>query len=294
MMPTVEASTVDTWERAVTQVQDLQRREDAIADITRALDVGSAEARRSALEVLCRVAHVRFERAHLRPLLVSQANDSSAVIRALGVEAWRLYCLEPSDVGPLLELCRDASSSVRSAAARALLATGSTALPADTAILALLKDEEHTVVRDVLVNVGRRELSRQVEDRILELAKDPQFRRIVFRDTLRWVVSPSERVVDTLISALEDPVLELWATWALDRVDKDADPHVRKKVADAFVGLLESRVHPQDIIGCIDRISRYGSAGHATELEWLARSQAASEAVRARAREAIEVLRQRG
>jgi hypothetical protein len=276
------------------QTADDALRESCIAEILAALESDRPERARIGATAVASIGSISYPRERARRALsrLLHSGDRGTVYAAL--LAIPATASEPNDVDRLLALTVDPSLGVRCLAVAALaydLRGDLAAEKVDAALRRLLSDPEPLVVRATLRALRFGRFSREIMDRLLELAQAPEPHPEAIQ-TLATLDPKPEAAVEALLDALEGPDLELNHA-AVHGVRRGIPDSSRRRVADAFARVVFVRTSHPNIVESIEMIERFGDASHVPALERIASSPGLPEVQRRSAREAAALLRKR-
>jgi hypothetical protein len=242
-LPTAARAKALEWASAVTQVQDLRRRDEGVAAIRVALTSADGADRLAALWALPMTHSVAYDKESLRPLVVPLLDAERPEERVAALDALWTVKTDPSDLDRVLALGDDPAPEVRERLVRMLSVIGRGEFRPDAEALAqrLLGDPNPRVARQALHGLGAARLTPALEARVLEIARrDEESAKDVTYFVLGNTPNKSEAVVDLLMerAQMSDASAASRALWSLDR---GVVPEMRAKVAAFGLRMVETR-----------------------------------------------------
>jgi hypothetical protein len=283
------------WVDAALQVLDPARRGAALDEVRAGLASEDPIVREAALRALAQLRDLDFDKAALRPAVVSALQSTDAGVRAGALWALGVVGRDPVVDGPMLvRLAADPDPRVRQLVAQALVTTAKRELdgPAADAVFALLTDRDAGVRRNTLPSLHGVAVDARTEQHLLAMLDDRQQRHEALHFAFSRMPRKSPRVVAALTALLgagdpenADLVRQALAT--------GVGPAQHAEVADAFVRLLESRGDTRTVDDAAQVLRSYGSARHVPALETLLARPGVTQSMRQQLEPLLPILRAR-
>jgi len=285
----------EAWMRDAMQIRDAGLRERTIAELRAALEGEDAVARHGALLAITRIGQVAYDKASLRPRILSILKDSQGALRVSAAYALFNTAWEESDLEFVLPIADDPAPEARNSASHLLhlFTKGRIEGPAAAAVERLLGSKNRSIVRETLRGLWGASVSAGVEERLLDLAKDPATRHDAIYFGLSTLEGKSARVVVALVAALGDADWLNVGQRALWGLGHGVPPENQGLVADGLVLLIQARDQPRTVNDAIRTLSRTGVERHAAFLEQLAANPQTTPQVREAARSGATEIRRR-
>ena len=201
-----------TLSEAILQNKDKEMRENGLAQLQQMLGPESSTDQQStALATLLASRSGNFDRDPFRELVLPLFKSEDAQVRT-----WALHCMPflnagPRDVPLVVPLADDPSAEVRRAAGEALVMSGKGEY-ADQIVPALTKllgDSDPEVVDKTLRCFwGGRYVTPALEERIIQLSREPRHRDIAIYSALSTMPSKSVPVCQRLVEVIQDPSIK--------------------------------------------------------------------------------------
>jgi hypothetical protein len=281
------------WVEAAMQLTDPARRAAALDEVHAGLLSEDPIVREAALRALAQLRELDFDKAALRPAVLSALQAADGGVREAAL--WALWAVgrDPAVDGPLLlRLAADPERGVRELVGQALVANGKRQLDgvAADAVFALLTDREAIVRRSTLASLHGVAVDERTEQHLVSLLDDREWRHEALHFAFAQMPRKSPRTVAALVALIGDPNDGQLARRALAT---GVAPAQQAEVADAFVRLLESRADAQTVGDAARVLERYGSARHVPALEVLLARPGVTQTMRQQLEPLLPTLRSR-
>ena len=282
------------WLENALQTKDAALRARTLDAVRQALTQGDPASMQAALLTLARLRELDYDKVAFRALVLPCVGSADGDVRAAALYALWNTAPEPSDLLLLLPLVNDPSAAVRANLTHVLTMYRKGVVDGEAAdvVLRLLDDPDAEVRERARSSLWGANVDARIEDRYLAWLDDPRSRHDAIYFGLSTFAPKSPRVVQALLAAATDPNPEISgrARWGLT-TGVGAESHAA--VADAFVGLLESRADPALLKECLRLLRMYGSARHVPALETVLGRPALTTAFRAQLEQLTGELRGR-
>jgi hypothetical protein len=251
-----------SWRSDIQQIQDLGTRTRALAELREALGGTDRTRRLAALSTLRLIIGVEYDKSSFHKLVEGHLQSADAETKRAAIEAFCATGGPQSDAGPLLSLVSDPDPTMRSAIARSILML--TRETSDTKVekiyADLLKDADERVVSDTLQALRQIQMTEPVEDRLMELAKNPSLEADVC-SSLAWQENKSDRVVDFLVRAATSSDSESIQA-AVRGLSNGLRDDQRDRAIDEVVRSMGSATNLTGRWSCFQLIEQFGSQRH--------------------------------
>jgi hypothetical protein len=236
-------------------------------------------------------AGLTWDRASLRPLVLSRLSTAKGHSHVSGLHALLNTEPKPEDLALLLEALRSPSPELKERGSHLVrvFAKGEIVGPAADAVLRLLDEKDPRVLREVFREIWGARVSPEVEARLLEIARSAKgelYHDIVYfaLSTLRF---KSKAVVEELARAAEqsDPGRAIWG------LSHGVAPEAAEPAADLLIAVFE--MHPPHRQEALEGLRDYGTAAHADRLEAIRDSPGLDPGLRGPVDQAIRQIRRR-
>jgi len=260
----------NSWRSDIRQIQDPGARARALAELREALAGTDRTRLLAALGTLRVIMSVDYDKSAIHSSVEGLLQSTDPEIKRAAIGAFCATGGPQPDAHPLLALTSDPDPAIRTEVARSILSlTRETTDSSVEGVFAkLLEDKDPAIVSATLQSLRQIETTEAVEDRLLDLAKDPALAAEVCR-SFAMKPAKSDRVVDLLLrqatssdgNSIGDAVRGL---------SNGLNQDQRERAADELVRSLGSASDLSARWACFQFIESWGSQRHISTLQSLA------------------------
>lgn len=284
-------TTAKKWIDDASQLDDSTLRATAVEEIRSALASGDPALQLAALRALTSLGQVKFDKEPFRELILPIASSAEGETLVAALYALANTVRKPEDLELALRAVDDASPQARGSASHLLFvfSEGDLTGRAGAAALGLFEGDDRRSLRSALGGIWGARVSPELEARLLELARtdDHELRHEAIYFGLSTLQEKSPAVVQRLIEVLGEVDSENSgrALWGLGH---GVPPASQPAVAEAMKKYFDARSDVYSQSSALRLIGQYGTAADAYWLQALRDNDAAPDAVRRSAAQALE------
>lgn len=238
--------------KSILQRKDKTLREKSLKQLRGLFAPGSDDAtKRAGLMTLQQVLTAKFDHKSFGPLVVPLLDSEDELLRAMALSCLPKVSGNIDDLPKIVVMTEDESKRVRQKVGSALIyiAKGKDAEVVIPALMKLMQDEEHDVIRSTIRSMWGQYTSPEFDEFLVGLSNETKYHHIVIYHCLSTISKKSPVVCQRLVEELSDPD---WnnsgrAAWGLTYgVTEEAKPLVEAGLLKAIPEETNSYTRKQE------------------------------------------------